>query len=145
MLISTKNAKYSLQKTANTAIFNMNNTGSVGRLGEPLITDVPNKIEVISATGTYIQFYGQVPPNDFIGDNAYRNRALQAIESLSGQQLIEVESLAEIDPAIFTDVRNYNHSDIALMMPSDQRYSEDDEEEDEEAKEKRKKFLNSTP
>jgi len=99
--------------TANTAIFNMNNTGSVGRLGEPIITDVPNKIEVISATGTYIQFYGQVPPKDFIGDNAYRNRALQAIESLSGQQLIEVESLAEIDPAIFTDVRNYLFSYVS--------------------------------
>ena len=132
--------------TANSAIFNMNNTGSVGQLGAPLITNVPNRIEVISATGTYIQFFGQIPPKDFIGDNAYKNRALQAIESLSGQQLIQVESLAEIDPAIFTDVRNYSHSDIALMMPSDQRYTDDEEdEEDEEAKSKRQKFLNSTP
>lgn len=130
--------------SANTAIFNMNNTGTVGQLGQTLIAKVPNKIEVIASNGTYIEYFGQVPPREFIGDNAYKNRALQAIESLSGQQLIEIESLAEIDPAIFTDVRNYSHSDIALMMPSDQRYT-DDEEEDEEAKEKRQNFLKATP
>lgn len=130
--------------TANSAIFNMNNTGSIGALGASFITDVPNKIEVISSLSTYIEYYGQVPPKEFIGDNAYKNRALQAIESLSGQQLIELESLAEIDPAIFTDVRNYSHSDIALMMPSDQRYDlSDEEEEDEEAKEKRYKLIHS--
>jgi len=129
--------------TANSAIFQMNNTGSVGQLGSPLITDIPNKIEVISAIDTYIEFFGQVPPKEFIGDNAYKNRALQSIENLSGQQLIAVESLAEIDPAIFTDVRNYSYSDIALMMPSDQRYTDDEEEED--VKAKRLKLINSTP
>lgn len=131
--------------TSNTAIFNMNNTGIVGAPGSTFITDVPNKIEVVSSLGAnYIEYYGQVPPVTFIGDNDYKNRALQAIESLSGQQLIEVESLAEIDPAIFTDVRNYSHSDIALMMPSDQRYDlSDDDEEDEEAKEKRNQLIHS--
>ncbi|MCW8901365.1 MAG: hypothetical protein OQK95_11890, partial [Gammaproteobacteria bacterium] len=131
--------------TANTAIFQMNTTGIVGAPGASFITDVPNEIEVVLSSGSnYIEYYGNVPPKLFTGDNDYKNRALQAIESLSGQQLIEVESLAEIDPAIFTDVRNYSHSDIALMMPSDQRYDvSDDEEEDEEAKEKRKKLIHS--
>ena len=128
--------------TAYHAIFKMNNTGSVGQLGNPLITDVPYTIEVTGSLGTYIEYLGGIPPKDFIGDNDYKNRALQVIESLSSKQLIEVESLAAIDPAIFTDVRNYAHSDIALMMPADQRYT-DDEEEDEEAKMKRKEFINS--
>ncbi len=129
--------------TAYSAYINMNDTGTVGKADAPFITNVPNRLEVVRTnSSTQIKFFAV--PKPFIGDNAYKNRALQAIESLSGQQLIQVESLAEIDPAIFTDVRNYSHSDIALMMPSDQRYT-DDEEEDEEAKSKRQKFLNSTP
>ena len=68
-----------------------------------------------------------------------------AFSNLAGQQLIEIESIVDVDPAIFTDVRNYNHSDLALMMPSDQRYDISDEEEDEEAKQKREKFLKSNP
>ena len=43
--------------------------------------------------------------------------------------MIELESLAQIDPAIFTDVRNYSHSDNALRMPVDQRYDDSEEEE----------------
>ena len=129
--------------TAYQAIFNMNNTGSVGQLGNPLITDVPYTIEVTGSLGTYIEYLGGIPPKDFIGDNDYKNRALQVIESLSSKQLIEVESLAAIDPAIFTDVRNYAQSDVALMMPADQRYTDDDEDDDEEAKLKRQRFIDS--
>ena len=67
-----------------------------------------------------------------------------AFSSLAGQQLIEVESIGDIDPAIFTDVRNYSHSDLALMMPSNQRYDvSDEEEEDKDANEKRNKLINS--
>lgn len=128
--------------TANSAFFYMNNTGGIGQNGTALITDVPNRIEVLGSLGTYIEYYGKVPPATFIGDNDYKNRALQVIENLSAQQLIQVETLAQIDPAIFTDVRNYNNSDVALMMPADQRYTNEDDDDD-DAKQKRKKFLNS--
>ena len=93
---------------------------------------------------TYIQYYLNRKPQIYEGANQFKNKALQAIENISGQQLIEVEALGNVDEAIFSDVRNYNHSDIALMMPSDQRYTED-EEEDEDAKLKRQKLINSTP
>ncbi len=132
---------------ANRAIFNMQLSGSVGRSNvEPIVTDVKDYIEVTGALGTYIRYLNGVFDGTFNGENEYKNIALQIIENLAGQQLIEVETLAEIDPAIFTDVRNYSNSDIALMMPSDQRYDiSDEEEEDQEAKERRQKFLNSTP
>ena len=55
----------------------------------------------------------------------FKNKSLQAIEIRSWHQLSEVEALGNVDEAIFSDVRNYNHSDIALMMPSDQRYTDD--------------------
>jgi len=130
---------------SNRIIFAMNGNGSVGKSNnEPIVTDVKEYIEVTGALGTYIRYFNGVFDGTFVGENEYKNIALQIIENLSGQQLIQIESLAEIDPAIFTDVRNYSNSDIALMMPSDQRYTSDDDE-DKEAKAKREKFLNSTP
>ena len=40
----------------------------------------------------------------------------------AGEQLIDVESLADIDPAIFTPVRNYVYQDVSIRLPSDQLY-----------------------
>lgn len=54
--------------------------------------------------------------------------------TLAGQQLIDVESLADINPAIFTEVRNYNYDDIAILLPNGQIiYGNDDEEREEQA------------
>ncbi len=53
-----------------------------------------------------------------------------------GQTLIEIESLGDVDPAIFTEVRNYNHEDVAILLPPDQRFTID--EDDDEKKKKKK-------
>ena len=50
----------------------------------------------------------------------------------SADLLLELESLVEIDPAVFSNVLNYVYEDISIKMPSDQLFDEDDEEEDEE-------------
>uniref|UniRef100_UPI00055CDB23 hypothetical protein n=1 Tax=Marinimicrobium agarilyticum TaxID=306546 RepID=UPI00055CDB23 len=50
--------------------------------------------------------------------------------STAGDQLVEVEGLEEIDPAIFTEVRNYSYDEVSILMPPDQRYG--DEEDDDE-------------
>lgn len=47
----------------------------------------------------------------------------------AGDQMIEIETLAEIDPAIFTNVKNYFYQDISVLLPSDQRYEDSSEEE----------------
>lgn len=39
-------------------------------------------------------------------------------------QMIELEGLAEIDPAIFTNVKNYVYQDVSILLPSDQLYGE---------------------
>ncbi len=44
----------------------------------------------------------------------------------SNDQLIQIEGLSEIDPAIFTSVRNYLHDEVAILMPADQRFDEDE-------------------
>jgi len=48
----------------------------------------------------------------------------------SGQQLIDIESLGDVDEAVFTEVRNYYYDDVAIMMPADQRMTDDDDEEE---------------
>ena len=44
---------------------------------------------------------------------------------LAGQQMITVESLAEVDPAIFTNIKNFNYGDISVMLPLDQLYEDE--------------------
>ena len=107
----------------------MDNNHSIGNGVRPLSVEVPDTVEVLLANQTFIYFYGTEPLN-FIGENELSNQIFDLINNLAGQQLIEVESLAQIDPAIFTDVRNYSHSDNALMMPVDQRYDDTEEEKE---------------
>ncbi|OZY87481.1 hypothetical protein CBP51_11055 [Cellvibrio mixtus] len=45
---------------------------------------------------------------------------------MSNDQLIQIEGLSEIDPAIFTNVSNYIHDEVAILMPADQRFDEDE-------------------
>ena len=48
--------------------------------------------------------------------------------------LLEIDSLGEFDPAIFSEIRNYYYDDIAIMMPADQRLDGTDEEEKDKEK-----------
>ncbi|MBI1425467.1 MAG: filamentous hemagglutinin N-terminal domain-containing protein [Gammaproteobacteria bacterium] len=54
---------------------------------------------------------------------------IEGVTGLSGQQMIDIESLGDVDPAIFTEVRNYNHEDVAILLPEDQRLSDENDEE----------------
>lgn len=81
----------------------------------------------------YIYFYGGRPR---IVNSDSELVTYSSLDSLTNQQLIEIESLDDIDPAIFTAVRNYYHEDVAILMPADQRLDDQKEEEDGE-KEKR--------
>lgn len=47
----------------------------------------------------------------------------------AADQMIEIETLAEIDPAIFTNVKNYFHQDVSVLLPADQRYDDSGEED----------------
>lgn len=112
---------------AHSISFLMDGENSIGTASRPLSVEVPDTVEILLSTQNFIYFYG-TEPLDFIGENDLSNQIFDLINNLTGQQLIEVESLAQIDPAIFTDVRNYSHSDNAIMMPVDQRYDDNEEE-----------------
>ena len=48
-----------------------------------------------------------------------------SLNSASGQQLIEIESLADINPAIFTELHNYNQENISIRLPRDQIFDDE--------------------
>ena len=117
--------------------------GTFGSGGRPISVRVKNAFDLFSLQSAVKYLYEPAFKRDI---STAKISITDAFSNLAGQQLIEIESIGDVDPAIFTDVRNYNHSDIALMMPSDQRYDiSDQEEDDEEAKKKREKLINSTP
>lgn len=50
----------------------------------------------------------------------------------AGEQLVLVETLEEIDPAVFSPVRNYHFEDISILLPRDQRYEDETVREEKE-------------
>ncbi|MGM8227528.1 filamentous hemagglutinin N-terminal domain-containing protein [Cellvibrio sp. ARAG 10.3] len=54
--------------------------------------------------------------------------SLSDLLASGNEQLVEVETLDEVDPAVFTNVRNYFYDDIAILLPRDQQYFDDEEE-----------------
>jgi len=92
-----------------------------GTSSVPIRMLVHNQATLIATTGGY---YFPYPPKNLtkFGDL----KSISGFQGLAGQQLIDIESLGEVDPAIFTKVRNYNHEDVAILMPEDQRLDEDE-------------------
>ena len=111
--------------TANNAFILV--TNDFGTQVRPISVKVKNNFTLFSRQSATYYFGGE--PR-FINDQSdIKLKVFDALGGLWGQQLIEVESLADIDPAIFTEVRNYYHADLAIMMPEDQLYTEEEREE----------------
>jgi filamentous hemagglutinin family protein len=98
----------------------------LGNIGRPISIRVNDTFAFVGARG-YVFYYGGRPNNVV---NASDLVEFTGIASISGQQLIEIESLGDVDEAVFTDVRNYYHEDVAIMMPADQRMTDDEDEEE---------------
>ncbi len=118
--------------TANTATFFAVN-GTFGSTSKPIVFDVPQSGAIfIDAKTNSIFFHPEQPDN--LKTTGLDISSLGVIQAISGEQLVEIESLGDIDPAIFTELRNYSSVDISIRMPRDQLYDdelrEDDQEED---------------
>ncbi|MDH5445582.1 MAG: filamentous hemagglutinin N-terminal domain-containing protein [Gammaproteobacteria bacterium] len=98
--------------------------GQIGTINRPVVLRFNGPLHLYSQVST-IRFFNDITPVPFF-DTSDITRVLS--QNYNVLQLIDVESLAEIDPAIFTEVRNYYHEDLAIMMPVDQLYSDDEEE-----------------
>ncbi len=105
-----------------------------GTTGRRMSIMVPQTFGYYGPRGRgYVYYYG-VEPDVVVGKE---NLAVSPdLLGLSNQQLVGVEALANLDPAVFTEIRNYYYEDVAIRLPDDQRYDYDDEEEEERKRRK---------
>ena len=104
--------------------------GTFGTIKRPLVLNVQESVLINSRSSLNPIFYPNQPRT--VDDRSLLQfNAFDALSTLSGGQLVEVETLAEINPAIFTDVRNYASAEIAIRLPRDQLYADELEEYEE--------------
>jgi len=109
----------------------VNNVSRFGTQASPIGLRVNDSFTLFANQGAVYYLGGR--PGTVITTADLLQLAIRGFTGLSSQQLIEIETLGEIDQAIFTEVRNYNHDDVAILLPADQRYDDsnnDDEEDD---------------
>jgi hypothetical protein len=108
----------------------VNSVTNFGTAAQPIRVRVNNDL-ILFGVQASVNYYGAAP----VTVTTSKGLSLQVVSTVAGlsyQQLIEVESLSEVDPAIFTDVRNYNMDNISVLLPRDQRYEEDEEDDEDE-------------
>jgi len=115
--------------TARNATF-LGLAGNFGSISRPLVLNVRDSA-LISTRASLNPLFAD--PRPTIDDQSFLQLSLfDAISAISGEQLVQVEEVSEVDPAIFTEVTNYDHEEIAIRLPRDQMF-EDELEEDKKA------------
>ena len=112
------------------------NPRDMGQYGLPMSVLVKTKF-LLYADNAYIHYFLPKPTDLQINATLFEFVDFTGLNEL----LINIESLGDFDPAIFTAVRNYYYEDVAIMMPADQRLSAPDEDENEKDKNKEEKKL----
>ena len=98
--------------------------GNFGTLGAPIIVYVRGDFVYTASRYTKpVWAFGVAPSNPVKGPGV--QTSLIDLLSAGAEQLVVVEEINQINPAIFTNVRNYVYDDIAIMLPADQRYDDD--------------------
>ncbi|MCP3690363.1 MAG: hypothetical protein GY784_18325, partial [Gammaproteobacteria bacterium] len=114
--------------TARNATF-LGVAGTFGSFERHLVLNVTGDV-VINTRGAFDPQFVPPGPTSVVSTGIDFSAASTA-SAIAGEQLVEVESLSEVDPAIFTALRNYSQEEISIRMPRDQLYG-DDQEADEE-------------
>ena len=104
--------------------------GTFGTINRPLVLNIQESV-LINARSSLSPIFYPNQPRSIDDRSVFQFNSFEALSSVSGDQLVEVETLAEINPAIFTDVRNYASTEIAIRMPRDQLYEDELEEYEE--------------
>lgn len=100
--------------------------GEIGFGGRPLVIYVRDTLE-FQGVRSLRPFWGfNTEPETFINQSLQLD--LLDLISLGGEQLVEVEELEDVNPAIFTAVTNYFYDDISIRLPNDQLYEDELEE-----------------
>lgn len=96
-----------------------------------LVYYVKNRLTIDSELNAGISYgrsyYNGIAP-EFVDDFSNRRPSIFDLNNNGGEQLVEVEELVEVDPAIFTSVSNYFFDDVSIRLPNDQLYEDELEE-----------------
>jgi len=110
--------------TAFTAKF-IGRNGSFGSVVRPLVLNVKESVLINTRRSIAPKI---VPPGPRLGVtdlSDFQFDFIDASNAVAGEQLITLEELEDIDPAIFSDVRNYTYGQIAIRLPRDQLFEEE--------------------
>ncbi|VAW59628.1 Alkaline phosphatase, partial [hydrothermal vent metagenome] len=99
--------------------------GTFGTFQRPITLDVPQDGSVLIATRASFDPQFAPPRPDDVVTQGIDFTALGAISAAAGEQLVAVESLGDIDPAIFTDLQNYSAEETSIRMPRDQLFEDE--------------------
>lgn len=101
--------------------------GRVADLGEALNPEGIKIVTVVVGSPVLIDDVAEFNDALVIGAelvNSASGKVFGVRKFTPADQMIEIEGLAEIDPAIFTNVKNYFYQDVSIRLPSDQIYEE---------------------
>ncbi len=108
--------------TAQDAIILVRN-GSFGAPLRPITMDVVNSVLIDARILFGPRFVSPGPA--VVNTNGINFSLRGVVAAIASEQLVEVETLAEIDPAIFTDLQNYSSEEISIKMPQDQLFEDE--------------------
>ncbi|MEO0443928.1 MAG: hypothetical protein AAFZ92_09350, partial [Pseudomonadota bacterium] len=100
-------------------------TNDFGALREPFSINVRDRVIIVATRNWTPRELFISPSSSNIQINAI-DLSLTDLFGIGGGELVEVESLSEVNPAVFTNVKNYLFDNISIRLPSDQRYDEDE-------------------
>ncbi|RDH83866.1 MAG: hypothetical protein DIZ80_06950 [endosymbiont of Galathealinum brachiosum] len=104
-------------------------SGDFGITSRPIVLDVPKDGSVLIDTRrTSFIFFPETPDN--LISTGIDVSALGVVSAIAGELQVEVESLGDVDPAIFTDLQNYSLEEISIRMPRDQLFEDELEDYD---------------
>ncbi|MDH5178371.1 MAG: hypothetical protein OEY07_01820, partial [Gammaproteobacteria bacterium] len=113
--------------------------GDFGSEGRYIRVQVRDRF-LLFANNSFV-LYLNVPSQ--IEDLSSFSRSAFAFGVLDSESMIEIESLSEIDPAIFTSVSNYYYAELAIMLPDEQSATASDEEEKKRRQREKMEELNN--
>ena len=98
--------------------------GSFGSAVRPLVIKIKDEILINTRQSISPRYVPRAPliVNDL---SDIKFDFFDASNAVAGEQLITLEELEDIDPAIFSDVRNYTYGQIAIRLPRDQLFEDD--------------------
>ena len=100
-------------------------TGNIGSPGRPLVIYVKDSL-FIGGLRSWSPLWGFDTAPQFVENTSTIQGNLSDLLASGNEQLVAVETLEEVNPAIFTSVRNYFYDDISILLPRDQLYYDDE-------------------